>query len=76
MVRKVVVLSYDPIWAAKFRIEADTLVTLWRDEIVAIHHVGSTAIPETSAKPIIDLLVEVCDIEAIDQFDPDWRNDR
>lgn len=38
------------------------------DEVVAIHHIGSTAIPNTWAKPIIDILVEVHDIERIDEF--------
>jgi len=37
-------------------------------EVMAIHHVGSTAIPNISAKPIIDILVEVHDIGKIDEF--------
>jgi len=35
---------------------------------VAVHHIGSTAIPNLSAKPIVDLLVVVRDIEKIDTF--------
>jgi GrpB-like predicted nucleotidyltransferase (UPF0157 family) len=34
--------------------------------VVAIHHIGSTAIPQIHAKPIIDMLVEVKDITKID----------
>ena len=31
-----------------------------------IHHIGSTAIPGIKAKPIIDMLLEVADIEQVD----------
>src|SRR5205823_9905598 len=33
---------------------------------VAIHHIGSTSVPELAAKPIIDILLEVESIEALD----------
>ena len=36
------------------------------DNVVEIHHIGSTAIPGIYAKPIIDLLVEVTDIAKVD----------
>ncbi|HEU0301249.1 MAG TPA: GrpB family protein [Longimicrobium sp.] len=36
------------------------------ENVVAIHHVGSTAIPDIHAKPVIDLLVEVGDIAEVD----------
>lgn len=51
-----------------FRVEADRIVAVLDQEVVAIHHIGSTAIPGISAKPIIDMLVEVQDIEKIDDF--------
>jgi GrpB-like predicted nucleotidyltransferase (UPF0157 family) len=69
MVRRVVVSPYDPSWPAQFRAEADALTHLWVNQIVAVHHIGSTAIPGAFAKPIVDVLVEVHDIEAIDTYD-------
>jgi len=36
------------------------------DNFVAIHHIGSTAIPRIYAKPVIDLLVEVKEISQVD----------
>jgi GrpB-like predicted nucleotidyltransferase (UPF0157 family) len=38
--------------------------------LVAIHHVGSTAIPRLAAKPIIDMLPEVSDISKVDALNP------
>jgi GrpB-like predicted nucleotidyltransferase (UPF0157 family) len=34
---------------------------------VRIHHIGSTAIPQTKAKPIIDILLEVTSLEVLDE---------
>ncbi len=39
------------------------------DGLVDIHHIGSTSVPGLSAKPIIDLMPEVVDINALDDFD-------
>lgn len=36
--------------------------------IVNIHHIGSTAIPDIKAKPVIDLMIEVINIGEVDQF--------
>jgi GrpB-like predicted nucleotidyltransferase (UPF0157 family) len=69
MVRKVEVVPHDPNWSKLFRVEADQVAVVLGREVVAIHHIGSTAIPGISAKPIIDILVEVYDIEKIDEFD-------
>jgi GrpB-like predicted nucleotidyltransferase (UPF0157 family) len=66
--RLIEVVPYDPHWRVLFEREASELVEIFGAEIVAIHHVGSTAIPNMSAKPIIDVLVEVRCIERIDDF--------
>ena len=68
MVRKVRVVPHDPTWSKLFRAEADRIAAVLGQEVVAIHHIGSTAIPNMSAKPIIDILAEVHDIEKIEDF--------
>lgn len=68
MARHVRVVPHDPSWSAQFRAEAEGLTALFGVEIVAIHHIDSTAIPGVSAKPIIDVLVEVREIEGIDSY--------
>ena len=69
MARRIDVVPYDPRWPSLFREEAKQLEMIFGGEIVAIHHVGSTAIPNISAKPIVDVLVEVRCIERIDEFE-------
>lgn len=45
----------DPAWHAAFYEESARVIEAARDFIVAIEHVGSTAIPELHAKPIVDI---------------------
>ena len=68
MPREVALSSYDPRWLAQFKRAAVQLQTVLGDEAVAIYHIGSTAIPGIKAKPIIDILIEVRDIERVDGF--------
>ncbi len=62
--------DYSPDWPAAFEQEAGRLRTLLGDEIVAVHHIGSTSVPGLAAKPIIDLLPLVRRIAAIDECTP------
>lgn len=64
--RKVEVVPHDPKWQELFKIESKQVIDAMGENVVAIHHIGSTAIPTIYAKPIIDLLVEVKDIDKVD----------
>ena len=56
----VAVVPYDPRWAEMFERERLHLLScLSSDLIKRIEHFGSTAVPGLSAKPIVDILVEV-----------------
>lgn len=63
---QVVVVPHDPRWADQFSVEAAKVSRALGDNVVAVHHIGSTAVPTIYAKPILDLLVEVRDVAAID----------
>jgi GrpB-like predicted nucleotidyltransferase (UPF0157 family) len=66
VVREKVALSpYDPAWPASFLSEKEHLLScLPRDLVRRVQHFGSTAVPGLAAKPIVDILVEVTDLEA------------
>jgi GrpB-like predicted nucleotidyltransferase (UPF0157 family) len=57
------VVDYDPGWPARYAEERDRVVAAIGDAIQAIEHVGGTAVPGLPAKPVIDLMVGVEDIE-------------
>ena len=58
---KVALSSYDPAWAASFdQMEARVREALG-DDALAVEHVGSTAVPGLSAKPVVDMLLVVAD---------------
>lgn len=66
VVREEVALApYDPAWPEAFRRERDHLRSCLPADLVGrIEHFGSTAVPGIAAKPIVDVLVEVFDLEA------------
>ena len=64
---KVEVVPHDPNWRSAFESESKLIALALRDNVVAIHHIGSTAIPQIHAKPIVDMLVEVKDIIKVDR---------
>ncbi len=53
--------AYDPRWPDRFGQEAARLTMALPGRVVRLEHVGSTAVPELPAKPIIDIALEVPD---------------
>ncbi len=66
--RKVEVYPYNEKWTQMFREEKKKLQTIFGNEIVDIHHIGSTSVPGLKAKPIIDIMPVVRDINTVDKF--------
>jgi GrpB-like predicted nucleotidyltransferase (UPF0157 family) len=63
---RVEVVDYDPAWPQRFEEEAAALrATLPEGIIGRIEHFGSTAVPGMPAKPIVDVLVEVPNLEMV-----------
>jgi GrpB-like predicted nucleotidyltransferase (UPF0157 family) len=56
------IVEYDPAWLARFASERDRLLRLLPG--AEIHHIGSTAVPGMPAKPVIDLMALVQDLDA------------
>jgi GrpB-like predicted nucleotidyltransferase (UPF0157 family) len=64
---KVEVVPHDPAWREDFEAESQQIASAMGENIITIHHIGSTAIPGIYAKPIIDFLIEVKDIAKTDE---------
>jgi GrpB-like predicted nucleotidyltransferase (UPF0157 family) len=52
---------YDPAWPSLFTRLAKQIHEALGDAILLLEHVGSTSVPGLSAKPIIDMVLEVAD---------------
>jgi GrpB-like predicted nucleotidyltransferase (UPF0157 family) len=57
------VVDYDRDWPRQYVAERDRIDAAIGDVALAIEHVGGTAVPGLPAKPVIDLMVGVEDIE-------------
>jgi len=65
--QKVEVVPHNPEWRSLFQQEADAITLPLGANFAAIHHIGSTSIPGIFAKPIIDILIEVENIQQVDE---------
>ena len=64
----IIVIDYDQNWKQLFETEAALIKGIFKEELVGIHHIGSTAVPNLKAKPIIDMMPIVKHIEKVDNF--------
>ena len=64
--RKVEVVPHNPQWYHAYQLESQRIINALNDNVIAVHHIGSTAIASIYAKPIIDILVEVKDLSELD----------
>src|SRR4051794_40864058 len=55
---------YDPAWPVQFEREAAKIRAALGPAALAVHHAGSTSVPGLSAKPILDIILEVTDTTA------------
>jgi len=74
MVRKIEIVPYDPDWPEKFEIEAQSIRQVLDAHLIAIHHIGSTAIFNMAAKPTIDILLVVKNLEKLDACNDEIQN--
>lgn len=68
--RKTTILPWTEDWVKQFEKEEKILKIIFGNELLEIYHIGSTTIPTIGyAKPVIDVLIVVKDIEKIDLYD-------
>lgn len=61
------VVDHDPAWIVSFNAEATRITKALGDVVVRAHHIGSTAILQIKAKPIVDILLEVTSLGELDE---------
>ncbi|AJS61455.1 GrpB family protein [Paenibacillus sp. IHBB 10380] len=64
----IIVVEYDPNWNNEYLKEEHAIKEILQDELVNCFHVGSTSVPNLKAKPIIDILLVVNDINELDTY--------
>lgn len=64
--RVIEVVDYDPNWSKAFEIEKVMLAKAIGNNAVKIEHIGSTSVVGLSAKPVIDILIEVTKLAELD----------
>jgi GrpB-like predicted nucleotidyltransferase (UPF0157 family) len=62
--RVVIVVPWDERWPGLFEVAAAELRAAAGDALLAIEHVGSTAVRGLAAKPVLDMLAGVANFEA------------
>lgn len=65
---KVVVVEYSQEWSSMYNEEAMKIKEILGNELIEIHHIGSTSVENLKAKPIIDIMPVVNDIEKVDEY--------
>ena len=67
LMRNITVVDYNPQWPLEFSEEAGQIRSALADVVVALHHIGSTSVPQLAAKPVIDMLLLVRDLDELDR---------
>ncbi len=67
---KIYMVPHNPEWRQLFAQEAAQITAALESNVVAVHHIGSTAIPAIYAKPIIDMLLVVQNHAELDEKQP------
>ena len=67
--RKTEIAAWTEEWGKQYLIEKSLLEAVFKDNLVHIFHIGSTSIPTIGyAKPIIDILIVVNNIDKVDLY--------
>lgn len=70
----ITVVKHNPNWVNEFKSESKKLQDLLGDIISHIHHIGSTAVPNLMAKPIIDIMLDIRDLDRLDTKSAGMKN--
>ena len=63
---RIELVQYNPDWPAVFEAEARRLRAACGSALIAVEHIGSTALPGLAAKPVLDVMLGVTRLEDAD----------
>ena len=65
--RNIVIVPWDASWPARFESEAQRLKSALGSILLDVQHVGSTSVPGLPSKPLLDIMLVVTDLAALDE---------
>ncbi|WP_369903064.1 GrpB family protein [Bacillus manliponensis] len=68
MNKQVVIKAYTEKWSRQFQEESVLFKKIVGDQAIAIEHIGSTSVQGLGAKPILDMMIGVRDLEEVQRF--------
>ncbi|WP_433772233.1 GrpB family protein [Bacillus wiedmannii] len=68
MDQQIVIKPYQKEWQEEYLKEKDKFCSLLGEEMIAIEHIGSTAIEGLGAKPLIDMMIGVTDLQITEEW--------
>jgi GrpB-like predicted nucleotidyltransferase (UPF0157 family) len=71
--REVELVPHNPDWSHQADEEAQRILADLTFPIIGIYHIGSTSVPGIKAKPILDLVMEVENLEDVIQAVPEFE---
>ncbi len=69
----VIIVPYDPAWPRQYDAVSERIRSALGDRIVALDHVGSTAVPGLAAKPVLDVDLTVADSSGESSYVPELQ---
>ncbi|GGI43497.1 GrpB family protein [Mammaliicoccus stepanovicii] len=66
--------NYQTSWVDKYKEECEILNEILGNEVIKFEHFGSTAVEGMKAKPVVDMMVIVKDIEKIDLYNKKFES--
>lgn len=62
MIDSIILSAYQTDWVKQFEEEQECLLRAFNSDKISIEHIGSTSVPNLTAKPIIDIMVGLEDL--------------
>ena len=68
MDQQIVIKPYQKDWVEEYIKEKEKFCSLLGQEIIAVEHIGSTAVEGLGAKPLIDMMIGVTELQITEKW--------